>query len=536
VKVCVNCGKEVPDSALHCVFCGARQPGPRAVQQTLLGHGDLAEEISRRQAAASAQGDDSDNGAPRGEADSGPAPAHSDGLGDAAGPDSAPAGEALDDDDIAAEDTAFAMTQAAGDIHAVAEERGGGASPAGTQAGHDLEDAVSRAIEIADEGGAPRAASAPPATRPPTKTPAAPTPVHTPSAAGSNPMPALPEDANADPYSATQPLSRDEFNSVREQALDLETAPAVASSAASISVDADVDPTAQTVEGEIPAELPPFLASETHTRHNAPIEPFARRLRNQLMAFGGLLAVGLVLPWETGSRGTLFAWHELAEPGGAALFAGAVIATAIAALVLGVVRLPVAARGIGALACGAVPIAALSIGVLRGPATAGIEMGSPAATFCSTLGLLLLACGLLVRSQYRAAITGRALATAGALLTLVALLMPAGEDASVVASFAERFAEAGGRAKPAVVMSVAPFALAVLGLLAWMPTGVSFGAGVLAWVVILWLPLAQLLSVLGAATPGTVSSLYHGPVALTAWYALAAYGVATVAGKQLEYE
>jgi len=35
VKKCASCTKDLPDAALHCVFCGAKQPPAPAVQAGL---------------------------------------------------------------------------------------------------------------------------------------------------------------------------------------------------------------------------------------------------------------------------------------------------------------------------------------------------------------------------------------------------------------------------------------------------------------------------------------------------------------------
>ena len=35
MKKCASCTKDLPDAALHCVFCGAKQPPAPAVQQGL---------------------------------------------------------------------------------------------------------------------------------------------------------------------------------------------------------------------------------------------------------------------------------------------------------------------------------------------------------------------------------------------------------------------------------------------------------------------------------------------------------------------
>jgi hypothetical protein len=60
VKKCTSCAKDLPDSALHCVFCGAKQspaavPGAAAQQaKTVLGYqaGDVVKELARQRSAS----------------------------------------------------------------------------------------------------------------------------------------------------------------------------------------------------------------------------------------------------------------------------------------------------------------------------------------------------------------------------------------------------------------------------------------------------------------------------------------------------
>jgi hypothetical protein len=61
VKKCASCTKDLPDAALHCVFCGAKQPPAPATQsgmaKTVMGYqaGDMVEQLRAQNAAAQQQ-------------------------------------------------------------------------------------------------------------------------------------------------------------------------------------------------------------------------------------------------------------------------------------------------------------------------------------------------------------------------------------------------------------------------------------------------------------------------------------------------
>ncbi|CAN5732823.1 hypothetical protein BH11MYX2_BH11MYX2_13680 [soil metagenome] len=59
MKKCLSCTKDLPDAALHCVFCGAKQaPAPAsspALGKTVMGHGGHNEELQKLRAHAVAQ-------------------------------------------------------------------------------------------------------------------------------------------------------------------------------------------------------------------------------------------------------------------------------------------------------------------------------------------------------------------------------------------------------------------------------------------------------------------------------------------------
>jgi hypothetical protein len=95
-----------------------------------------------------------------------------------------------------------------------------------------------------------------------------------------------------------------------------------------------------------------------------------------------------------------------------------------------------------------------------------------------------------------------------------------------------------GSGMEVVIIGLAQFVLAVLCLLAWMPGPQTAGAKIFAWAVILFPVVAFLLMLLSRGDIGDAIS--KTPGALLAWApgvaysVLVGYGMATVAGKQLE--
>jgi hypothetical protein len=91
----------------------------------------------------------------------------------------------------------------------------------------------------------------------------------------------------------------------------------------------------------------------------------------------------------------------------------------------------------------------------------------------------------------------------------------------------------------AALILLVPALLALASLLVWLPPPTGAGALVLAWIFIVWPLAAAILMWLSAGNVGAnlkvnLDGILYVPMATMAWSALIGYGVATVAGKQLE--
>jgi len=284
-------------------------------------------------------------------------------------------------------------------------------------------------------------------------------------------------------------------------------------------------------ETELVAPLrPPYLASESARRMSSPAEPWNESLKTLMLVFGVLLVACFVAPWAVQPGETTFAWTWLSGE-----------------LPISIKMVPILflATGLLSVLLGALPLAAL----MRGFFAAGIGLAPiiyqtlvPAFNWRELIGLVggvVLISGLLVRSQYTDALIGRTLATVGAVLVLLPLLIPIGEAVPLVELF--KLVGAGSaQAAVAGIVGLVPVVLAVLAFLVWLPPPGRAGAHILAWTLIMWPLVAAIVTWLlgenlGDALKANLSGILYAPLAAMAWTALTGYGTATVIGKQLEH-
>lgn len=293
--------------------------------------------------------------------------------------------------------------------------------------------------------------------------------------------------------------------------------------------------------------MPPYRASETEMRANAPQEPWARLLRTALMVFGVLLIAAFFAPWAISDRTIVFSWDVMKGEGGSivplALIGSGVVFTALALIDVGT-----PGRGVAAAVVGLGAILYMATGAF-GDLTSGLRGGG----FGGDLGwrgiallpgVVVLAAGLFVRSQYPTAMAGRALASVGIAALLAFYLVPESDVVPVV-GLLDMLADGGTEERLLAAYFLGGFALALLGLLVWLPRTTTAGTGAVAWLAAAWLPsfLPLLFAGLlitgrgdaGEVIKGGLSLLYHLPVALLAWYLLGALGLATLIGKRLEH-
>ena len=273
---------------------------------------------------------------------------------------------------------------------------------------------------------------------------------------------------------------------------------------------------------------PPYLASESGHRASNPIEPWAETLKTLMLVFGVLLVACFVAPWRVEPGHTIFSWTILGAEGPASgkvmpiLFA----VTGVLAVVLGALPLATQVRAFAAAGIGLAP----TIYGAVAPPFVWQEL-------IMVIGTVTLVSGLLIRSQYTGAILGRLMATIGAVCVLLVLLIPeGGGDPPLIGAFK---ALGTNHTVPALILIV-PAVLALVSLLVWLPGPGHAGAHIIAWIWIVWPLVASILGLIqgeniGAALKSSLDGFLYVPMAMMSWAALVGYGVASAAGKQLEH-
>ncbi len=276
-------------------------------------------------------------------------------------------------------------------------------------------------------------------------------------------------------------------------------------------------------------QRPPYLASESGRRASNPIEPWAETLKTLMLVFGVLLVACFVAPWRVEPGHTIFSWTILGTSGLPAsmkvlpiLFA----VTGVLAVVLGALPLATQVRAFAAAGIGLAPTIYSAVT----PPFAWQKL-------VMVIGTVTLVSGLLIRSQYTGAMLGRVMATIGAICVLLVLLIPeGGGDPPLIGAFK---ALGTNYTLPALLLIV-PAVLALVSLLVWLPGPGHAGAHIIAWVWIVWPVIASILGLvngenIGAALKGSLDGFLYVPMAAMSWAALVGYGIASVAGKQLEH-
>jgi hypothetical protein len=277
---------------------------------------------------------------------------------------------------------------------------------------------------------------------------------------------------------------------------------------------------------------PPYLASTTIERMGAPQEPWAGLLSTLLLVFGIGLIACFVLPWSIGEE-VSFSWTTIVHGPGAAKLAPLLIGlTGVLGVVFGLLPLDTVQRGIAAAAMAGLALMLQSM-VVDGFSTTGLF---------GFLTALTLISGLLLRSEYQAALLPRVLTTVGVVFFLMLLLVPSGGQVPLAAHIGA-VADMPGRMKIVAVLTLFWDVVPFLALLCWLPPPGAAGTKILAWLlitrpVVMSLITGLLLPYEGGLVAGLMGGIYGvflAPVAWMAWTALLGYGVATVMGKQLEH-
>ncbi len=279
-----------------------------------------------------------------------------------------------------------------------------------------------------------------------------------------------------------------------------------------------------------PLQAPPYLASQTAARMDAPIEPWAGSLKILMMVFGFLLILCYVMPHRVTGE-TVFSWTNIGkQPNSVRIMTSMILGTGFLAAVAALLPLVTLGRGIGAAFLGLSPVVYGLVG--RGKVAEWHE-------FVLILGILTLIPGLLVRAQYRSSIAGRLMTTIGVLCVLAVHLIPI-NDVVLIKGLFTQVGDAEGRFKIGAIVNLLPFFLAIVSLLVWLPSTTSAGGTVLAWI---WIMLTAVtlwtMWAIGSDPVEDLKAKMHVvlwlPIAMTAWNVFVGYGVATVVGKQLEH-
>jgi hypothetical protein len=277
-------------------------------------------------------------------------------------------------------------------------------------------------------------------------------------------------------------------------------------------------------------------------------EPYKNSLRMWMFVWGVLTLVAFATPISISPL--IFNWDAIIHGEGKMLLL-ALIPPAIGLLsVLGAfVPLPSPARG-------GLAVALALIGWFVPPLLTDFP---PWSVVVVNLGLLALVSGLLLRNEYRAALLPRVMVTIGVLMMLVPMLIPQ-HDAIPLVELVKALIDGPGKLKILTLIGaaagggegaaaafgfplwVAPGLLlvvvVVISLLAWMPPPATAGGNVLAWTLIVWPAIGLFTFVALVGDFGDAIS--KTPGLLMAWapsctiIALFGYGLATLLGKQLE--
>lgn len=283
------------------------------------------------------------------------------------------------------------------------------------------------------------------------------------------------------------------------------------------------------------AQPPPYIASNTSLRSIRPVEPWRGSLRLMMFLWGVALLAAFATPLRT-APALAFNWNLILDGEGTARLPPLMLAAVgLLSVIVAAIPMQPAARGFIAALLG-----------LAGIAVPIVLVGMPAwQALVSMIGMLLLVPGLLIRDEYRDAITARLLVTLGAIGILLPYLLPQGGAIPLVSIF-KQLIELPGTGKVVPGLELGLITIVVMSLLAWLPSPVTSGAKIWAWFLILW---ALITHVAGLLVAGNIPDVVTGApnAAVVSWIAgesalalgsaylvLVGYGLASVVGKQLE--
>lgn len=284
-------------------------------------------------------------------------------------------------------------------------------------------------------------------------------------------------------------------------------------------------PPQQTPQG-LATSAPPYLASQTAARAGRPIEPWKDPIKFLMIVWGAAALVAFAAPLTTDPALT-WNWDAIIHAPGKFKIPSLIwAAVGLLSIICATIPMETMPRGILAAALG-----------LTGSLVPVFLLGMPPwQALVPMLGLMCLVPGLLVRHEYTESMLARILVTVGVVAFLLVLLIPQGGQIPLVGVF-KMLIDAPGKLKVIAIMRIAIIVVVVMSLLAWMPGPATAGAKLIAWAIIL-IPAAMFAVQFALAgeidiltkTPGEVVEWVPGVV----YSILSGYGLATIIGKQLE--
>jgi hypothetical protein len=265
----------------------------------------------------------------------------------------------------------------------------------------------------------------------------------------------------------------------------------------------------------------PVLASESLAEDLSPVEP-GRTAMRVLMLLGGLLLVGLFCaPVGKAADKLLFSWDLLKHQEGLRfvftiyLAAGGGVFLAAALL-----PLPYIVRALAGAVVGLAPI-----GVM-------MAMMEDWRTITTLGALALLVAALFHRWRYRGSIVARILVGLGVAGLLATLLVPTDQGVPLVLAF-QGLGDASAQQLIQQLFPLVLMLLALLSLLAFLPSGTTGLAQVWAICLLLYLPMVFLWAALakGSSDPWRMIASLQPGVPLLVYLALGPLGLAQVLAK-----
>ncbi|MFN0245590.1 MAG: hypothetical protein ACKV2T_01695 [Kofleriaceae bacterium] len=292
---------------------------------------------------------------------------------------------------------------------------------------------------------------------------------------------------------------------------------------------------------------PAWVPSYQTTRGGRPIDPFKDTLRTQLFIWGGILVACFAVPISLSPM--IGMWDAVIHGEGTAKL-GPLLLVAVGLLSIVIAAIPMTTGPRGLIASMLALAGILVPMLVIAPALPEWQ------ALLSIAGTMILVPALLARNEYTESSLPRILITVGALAALAPFLIPQNGSIPLVDLF-RLLIDAPGKLKILMALFVGYVLVLVLTLLAWMPAPATAGAKVLAWVLLLFPLIVHAVGIVlsggsgidfernlnplvlgwayGASAAGAGAAAAIGALGLgSAYLAISSYGLASVIGKKLE--